>query len=508
MSRGQLGAVVLSAFLVLSVAGGAVLAAAPPLDFDQDEAVNPYVHASHHEIDDWDRGDFGDDLTKYYDDDGDEASLNATVNATQDEQFRVNVTKAEVDAWQQFPRISDEGDNTATWTNDTNWTTTASGGSASVTDEDGTTAGGVPGVGCSTSSMTSGDTAACEFSQDVDISSDVDKRTAMVVMQVNDLSGDMELRFEDGSGNYYYATLNTSANATKDYVAANETGVVVFQETTSNLLDSGTTPSSIQKVVVHSADASTDVTIVGLDVERKGTFDIGETVHDFDGDGDDETQTISEVYDSPDRPEGAINITEPSALGSEFDDATLHDVRVWNVRFELATLLDDDEYSIEFSDADSYGSYPEKYEVYADLELPTAIDLSYGSLTMEEEQTAVSERYATVEVASDIDSSEPFGNLSDSDYTSQGSNYDSEGKTVELVTSPSSGNTQRYHAIILLQDGEADALQSTGAVAGGPTGDGGGSGGGIVDLLTSIPGMIVSGLAGVLGLRRLFGSGG
>lgn len=511
----------LAVFLALAVAAavpGTVYAASPPIDFSDDRAPNPYVHEDTLTISEWDNGQF-DELVEYFNDDGNADSLSATVNTSQDEQLGFRADKVDEESWQLFPRVSGESENSHTWLNASNWTTSTSDStnvSVSAVDDDDTTASGVPAVECSTSGMGSGDTAQCEFETEVNISSDVSKRTLMVVGNFNTLSGDVEIRLVDADGDYYYAVSNTTANASEDYAVANATGNgYVFQTKTNNLQSSGTV-NEIQKVQVHAADGDIDVTLVGLDVEKKGTFSLGETVHDFNGDGDEDdaadTKTISEVYNDPDRPgPGAIDYTTVGALGSELSDATIHDLDVYNVRYEMADLTDEADWNVAFESADDYGSYPQKLNFSTRLRVPSAIDLSHGTLTLEDEQGLVDERYAVVEVAEDTGDT-ALDNVSDSSFTSKSGDYTNKGGTITLDSSVSAGQNYIIHGVILLQDGEVDALQQESSPAGGPPGQsGGGLVGGIVDFVTTPFGAIATLLGSLLAapkVLRKIGMGG
>lgn len=509
--RVQAALAIFFALVVAAAVPGTVASASPPINFGDDRAPNPYISENKLEIAEWDNSEF-DSLTEYYNDDGDADQLPATVNSSQDEQFAFRADKVDEDSWQQFPRVDGESENNHTWLNASNWTTTTNDGTnvtPTVTDDDDTTASGVPAVECSTSGMASGDTAHCEFETSVNITSDVSKRTLMFVGNINTLDGDFELRLVDADGDYYYAVANSSVNATKDWAIANATGNgIVFQERTNDLKSSGTV-DEIQKVRFNYSGGDQDVTIVGLDVEQKGTFDLAETRYDFDGDGDDDdsddVKTISEVYDSPNRPEGLINYTTVDTIGTELDDARLMDVDVWNVRYETADLTDSDDWDVAFEDAPNYGSYPSKLNMSVRLRVPSQIDLTHNTLDLVDEQGLVDERYAIVDVAEDTGSTN-LTNVSDSDFSSKSGNYTNKDGTITLDDSVSAGQNYIIHQVVLLQDGEVDALKgsSTAPAAGGPVGDGGGGFvGGLVDIVTTPLGAIVSVLGTLLAAPRI-----
>lgn len=498
------------ALVVAAAVPGTVVAAGPPLEFSDDRTPNPYVHESKLTIAEWDNGQF-DSLVEYYNDDGDADVLPATVNSSQDEQLGFRADKIEESSWQQFPRVDGESENDYTWLNASNWTTAGVNSTEmTVSDDDDTTASGVPAVECSSSGIGSGDAGGhCEYETEVNITSDVSKRTLMFVGNFPTMGGDVEIRLVDADGDYYYVTANTSANASKDYVVANSTGNgYVFQEKTNNLLSSGTV-DEIQKVRVNVSGGDADVTLVGLDVEQKGTFDLGETRYDFNGDGDDDdsgdVKVISEVYNDPDRPgPGRINYTEASTLGSELSDATIHDLEVWNVRYEMADLTDSADWDVDFENASDYGSYPKKLNFSTRLRVPSAIDLSHGTLDLYDDQGLVDERYAVVEVAEDTGNTD-LGNVSDSSFDSKSGSYTNKGGTITLDDTVSAGQNYIIHGVILLQDDEVDALQpSDSEPAGAPPGEsGGGLIGGAIDFVMTPFGAIATLIGSLLAGPRI-----
>lgn len=501
MRRG-LSVLALLMAVLLAIAPAGAASSGPGLDFSDDRAPNQYVHEDVLTVAEHDMGTM-DELTDYSDDQGNVAELPAVVNQSQDERLGFRADKLTIDAMKQFPRVSGESENKQTWLNASNWTTSTSDATnvtPSLTDADGMTATGVDAVQFSTTGMGAGDTATASFGQGVSVSSDVTKRVLQVTGQVNDLTGDVEVRLVDSGGGYWYANASTGANSSLDSAIANATGNgYVFQERVSNLQKSGT-PDSIDSVEIVALDANVDVVVTGLDVERKSTFELGEVSHDFDGDGTEEKRTISEINNDPSQPgPGVVKYTTRAALGAELSSASIHDLEVYNVRYEAAQLTDAADYSVEFSEASEYGSYPDKLETHYRLNVPTAIDLAHGVLTLRDEQGMVDQRYATVEIATATGDT-TFENAS---WTDKSSLYTSKGATHDLATGLSAGTNYMVHMVVLLQDGEADALQSTSAISGGPTGSSGGFFSTIFGKIAAFGGMIV----GAVGLKRVFGGG-
>jgi hypothetical protein len=464
-------------------------AATPMLNFDDDRAPNPTITEDVVTISKHDVGEMDGPLD-YYDDEGEVASLPATYNMSQDTPVGVRFDKVAASAFNQFPRIDGENGNSANWTDSTHWTTNAD---ASVTDAD---TADLERVEVDLTAAGGNATLA----KNVSITSDAEKRVLMFVGSVDALGGstEVQVRAVDGDGDYRYANISSSAMGKASGTIANKTGNgFVFQERLSDLPMAGSgdsTMDGIQRIEIVATGGSGTMTITGLDVDRKSTIDIAEIERDTDGDGEDETVVFEDYWEG-----GTAKLTGLDTLGETFDSAEIMDLEVYDVHYRLADLTDESEYMVEFSSADEY-SYPEQVELYADLEVPSAIDLTHGSLSLDFSQGLPGERYVVAEVAEDVDSAEPFGNLSDDDYTNVVSSIDEQGAEHVLDASVSADQTYRVHMTILLQSEEVDDLQSSG-MSGGPLGGGGG-------FFSTIYGQIaglVAAVAGAIGLNRLRG---
>ncbi|QLH83226.1 hypothetical protein [Halosimplex pelagicum] len=495
------GIAALAVFAAIMVATATPAAAASPgLNFSDDKTPNPTIVEDELTIHEHDRAQMGDPL-EYYNDAGEVTTLNASVNSSQTTPVGLRFDKVNAEAFGQFPRIDAESDNWATWTSAANWTTTSGASSSvSVTDAD---ADGVEKVGVD-ASVASTETATATFGQNVSLESDPNKRVLTFGGTVDELTTDatVEVRVVDGDGDYRYADINASRMASDETVIANGTGTsLVFQERVSNLpLVAGGdgTLDSIQQIDVVASEANAEVTISWLDADRKGEVDLADIERDTDDDGDLETTTVTNIYEG-----GVTNITSLSTLGDTFDTATIADLSVYNVSYALSDLTDESEFSVNFSSGDAY-NYPEKLELYGDLSVKTAIDLSHGDLALEFDQGLINERYAVLEVGSGVDSSTGFGNASDSAMTGMTGALSGQDTTAELVSSATADTNYRFHAVILYQTEEVDTIQDTSAGM-GPTGSGGGGFfGGIWGQITAVVAMV----GGGLGLSRLFGGGG
>lgn len=480
------------AFLAMVMAGAVLLqaptaAAAPALDFSDDRAPDPYVHSTEEEIAAHDLGEMDSPL-ELYDDNGDVTNLPATYNGSQDTPFGVRWDKVDAEPYYMFPRVDSESDNNATWTDTAQWTTNSS---ATVSDAD---ADGVEKVDVDLT----GDKGNATFASNVSLDSDPNKRVLLFVGNVDSLGGstEVQVRLTDSDGDYRYANISSSDNANQSFSIANSTGNgYVFQEKVGDLPLAGSGDSTldgIQQVEIRSEGGSANVDIAGLDVDRKSTIDFATIERDTDSDGDLETTTFEDYYEG-----GVANLTEYS-FGNDLSDATINDWKVYNVSYRFSELADGDQYSVEFRD-NSDSSYGNELEIYGDVEAPNYIDLSHGSLTVETEQGLISDRYGTVEVASDVADDTAIGDLNDSDYTDKSGSLADKGDEIELISGANGDTEYRVHMVLYLKDDEVDALSAPGGM--GPTG----SGGGFFSTLTGQITGIVASVAGFLGLRRVFG---
>jgi len=467
-----------------------VSAAAPGLNFSDDRTPNPYAHSSAETIAAHDLGEMDAPL-ELYDDEGDVTELPGSYNESQHAPFGVRWDKVEADAYTMFPRIDGESENAASWTETGQWTTNAD---ASVSDAD---ADGVQKV--EIDATAAGGNAT--FAQNVSLD-DPNKRVLTTVLNVDSLASatTVEVRVADGDGDYRYATIDTGNDGNASDVIANKTANgIVFQQKVGDLTLAGNgdgTLDSIESIQIVSTGGTSTLTVAALDAGKKSTIDFAEVARDTDGDGEDESVTMEDYW------EGGESRLTAYDFGSEFSSATIHDWTVYDVRYALEDITDEDEYDVDVEDSPS--SYDSQLNITADIEVPAYIDLSHGTLELRTDQGLIADRYGELETASVADDT-PIGNLSDSDYTDRTGSLGSEGDTITLQSGLSADQQYRIHMVVYLKGGEVDALM--GSMGAGPTGGSGGFLSGVVGFFTSIPGMIIGGVGGFLGLRRIFGGG-
>ena len=485
MNFRQFGAVALAAFLLVSMAAPAAVSVQS--DSENDLVQNPSIDADvtkvTHEV--------GWDATDYENDNGEQDSLPASVNDSHDNPISYETTEANVDDFSAFPHSKENVSalTASEWTTDTS----SSGGSASVAEA--STAQNVDALSLSTSSQTDSDTAVFTFSN-FSVTSDAEKRYLQVAYDVNTLDAgtSVEVRAVDSDGDYKVAEINTSRSSGEDFMT-NQTGDgFVYQHQLGQLSTAGSgdgTFGEIQSVEVHVHDGNADIDIAALNVEKLSEYDFGDRRVDTDDDDDLETETITEV-----KTPGAVSIASFDSLGPAFENETLHHVTI-PMQFDALSVADS-EMSYEFSEAEGYPSFDVQFDLYYRLTLPDAYDLSYANARMTDDVKMPSQRYTAVEYAEGVSDTE-FSDISS--WSSVKSSYDTQGANVTIDDTIQPGTQIAFHANYLLTNDEESSAESI-LSSGGAVGPMGSGGGGVLDYVFSIPGMIISALAGLLGMRR------
>ena len=461
----------LSVFLAVLLVGSvfAVPAAAAPsddLNFDDDRTPDPTIEWDTVEKATHDNQNMSSALG-YYDDSGDPTTLNASLNSSLDEQVGVEYDKIDADAYGTFPRVSGEDtpldvsavDDSGDWTKDM----AGSAGSATITDADGSIAGDAPAVEFSASSQTSGDVAKFTYSNFSSLD-DGEKRVPFIGANFDSLPSGTEVQFriEEDDGDYVVANASQAADASDDttMTATNGATGVVWQNKIESMPVQGSGDgqlNSIDSVTVTIEDGDGTVTLYAFDSARKSAVTIGETMTDSDGDGELEATTIE------DNTGGVVGLTEQSTLPSMFSDALIHDMEVYGVQFRMSDLVAEDDYRIEFSDADNY-AFDRKLEFYGRITPPSAIDLTYSGGELTDRQGFISDRYKTVEIAEGISDTD-FENVSS--WTSVSDQYTGVNETHTLDSTIQVGQSYGVHGVIVLQNEEESEIKANSIGAGG-----------------------------------------
>jgi hypothetical protein len=481
MNIKRTGLAALIALAVLSSMVATPVVAAGGIGWGADtKTPNPEI-ATEVTIDEWSNADF-DSAVEYYDDAGDPATLPASVNESNDNPVTLTATDIAFADRNEFPRKADEGsENSASALDASEWTTSG----ATVAESN--TAPGVDALSY-TGSASSDSATYSNFSV-----SDGEKSYVTIVADINSASGTPTLQLTDGDGDYVEVTLyDSTALASSDDVLANSTGEgKVLQQQVGDLTVQGTGDGTFGTTEEVTINGDIDADVSALDAERTRALTFGERLEDTDDDDDLETVTITE-------PRGAYSVTGMDTFDEVMSDATIYGVTVDAV-FQASDLSDDEDVSAEFGATTDYPQWDQLGEISYRLELPTAFDLSYSGPEFVDEPTLPSERYKTVQIAEGTEDT----TFSEIDYTSVASSYDgSTNISLDSTVSPGTAYVVSYE--VVLTDDEASAIQD--AASSGGAAIMSSSGGGIVGFITSIPGMILSAITGLIGIR-VFGGG-
>jgi hypothetical protein len=467
------------------------------VNYDADGAPNPYIDVDAVTVAAHDR-DTMDSALQYESNSGDIKTLPAMVNQTNNASspYRTNnpysmvATDIEWNDASAFPH----GKENVSAIDASEWSKDMSSSAGSATISDSTTAPGVDAVSFSTSGQTSGDTAKFTFSN-FSVTSDAQKRYLQVAADINSLDSgtSAELRAVDADLDHVSVDLvNQSANETDSAVVANATGEGdVLQVQLGSLAVEGSgdgTLQEIQQVQIVVSDGNLDADISALNAESLGEWTFGEERVDTDSDDELETESIME-------PHGRFNVYNLSTMGPAFDNAVIHSLE-FPAQFRAQYYMDSEDGQTEFIEATNRPGFAAILDHYKRISLPAQYDLSYSGTELVAEQSWISSRYVSVETKEAVGSTD-FGDIDG--WTTVTDSFDSEGDKVTLDSTVGAGTEYALHYEIKLQQGEVDTLKTT---KGGGPGVLGGGGGGFFSMLVSIPGMIVTGLAGFFGGRK------
>ncbi|MCO8254542.1 hypothetical protein NKF26_12085 [Haladaptatus sp. AB618] len=401
----------------------------------------------------------------YSNDDGEVTTLPAHLNSSVKNQFSVRFDKVSDDAFTQFPRdtnksaVLDQGD----------WTTSGLTVSEANTDVEGINFAGTNGT-------------ATYSDLDLD---DANKRVLLAVGTINsiDAGASVEIRAVDADGDYKAVTWNETGSG---IVTQQKLADATLQGSGDGQLD------TVTKIVVATVNGDADVSLVGLDAERKSKLVLGTTWMDEDDDGSKESVTR---YESDG---GAVDLTTLDSMGAWTDDAMIHDLEIHGVIYAAADVASDD-VSANFSDADNFASYPTKLDDRVRLKVPVAIDLTHSGLALNAEQKYVNQRYVGVKLVEGVSDDTKLSNVSQNKFSDVTSKYNAIGETHELDATISPGTGYVFHATILLQSDDVRKLKdvSSSNAAGGPVG----SSGGILSSIWTWIGTIAASVFGFFKLR-------
>lgn len=484
-------AVLLVASSITGIAGVAIAANVPsPIDdptelnYDASTVHNPEIGVAVtkdvHRVGEW-------TPVQYEGDSGSTRELNASLNQSQANPVALVATDINASDFGEFPR-KNEGDNTASALDASEWTTSGSA-SGKLTVSDTTTAPNVDAVQIATSSMTSGDVAVAEYGN-FSIDSDEDKRFGQLAADIStlDAATHAEVRVVDADGDYKRFIID-AANATDNAnVLANSTGEgFVSQQqlgkmTTRSVSGSDGTFDNAEAVHVRVTEGDLDASFALVNVEKMGRYQFGEQAYDEDDDGTkDETRTVYE-------PSGQYRITGYDSLKPSFGGAEVHNTEQV-LQFHASNLTSQTDAHVEYSAATDYPDFAFIADVYYRLQLPSAYDLSYQNAELTDTVNLPSGRYQSVEVAEGVGDT-GFEDISS--WSSVKSNYGTQGANVTLDATIQPGQQIAVHYEYPVTRNEQGAMKAAGGIAGQFAGGGGGGG-----FLSGIP--IIGSIASIVG---------
>lgn len=325
--------------------------------------------------------------------------------------------------------------------------------------------------------------------EDFSITSGELRRYLQLVVNVEELSGTVEVRVEDSTGAQETAEINADADPTADStIATGADSGAVYQTQLGDLAADDL--DGIEALEIAILDASATVEFVAINVERESSWTFG-SEEKLDSDDDLVTDTVEE-------PTGEFSITSISTMGSTFDSATIDPL---TVDVELVAEGVSDSW-VDIVDADpGRFRFEARTEIAQNLEVPTAYDLSWSDLELVEEVRHPSDRYNEVLAATGLDSTQTVEEVDDIDTTDETSTFENGSVDSEIVVSTdiSPGDYVLLYSDLLLTDDEDSEITSTAAV-GGPVG--GASESSFIQTPLGMASTIGAGVVGYFGVVR------
>jgi hypothetical protein len=492
---------ILLVFAVVASGAGTAAAASYGMNAQAENHPDTYFAEDRLTIESHDRSSMG--WLQYEGDNGKIRTIDAHVNGTDSgAEIAYRADRLEADALGQFPRTSSEENNTDTWLNTSQWSTTTG---VSVTDSDGSTAAGVPSIQIATDgSFGDTDSGNAEYTLSDPITSDIEKLYLQSVLNVDSLESGatVDVQVRDGDGDYVNATISASATATAEDAIANQTANgVIYQRQLGKFAVQGTGDGSldaVETVRVQVTDGDATITATGLNVQKKSRWDFGEErVLDTSTDDDDDytDETVRE------RPMGGeIEASSLQGLGDVFSDATVHKLTYLDVRYRLQDKPS--AVSIEFPEASSYPGFPSLLDLSWERSIPTAYDISHGNIELKHKQTFMSDRYIQIRYAEGVGDTDA-ADVSDDSWIDLSNSLGEENSVITADSTVQTDTTYIVEFEVQLLEDQVNTLQQTGG-AGGFWG-GGGGGNPLMSLYNWVAGGVV-GLLSMLGIKRKVGA--
>lgn len=501
----QLGAAA-GATLIASTAGVGSVMAEESVNWHGDIAPDLHLSATV-EIDDHDRGQTDAPLG-YLDDSAEQSNLadeGARVVEEADDPddphnpFQLNVTQMNASGFYVWPRDetyedADDEEQDVVWYSEDYYALDAE---ITLSEDDNDVDGHILNVasdGVATDAMA---TATMDNEQ-TDIDADFDERNYFsIILDVNTLPTDAEIQFvlRDEAGDDVTLYIDDDRDAADDDVIATETGVHTYQVRLEDLPGSGDV-DEIDSFHIEFHDNDADIDIYALDIGRPSRWDFGtEEFTDEDGDLDEDT-----VYE----PDGeTYSITHVGTLGSTFDEARFADYQV-EITYHVGDLPAG-QTATRFDDFEDSTFFDRSFETLVEFAPVVGIDVSYHDMELRDEQHLEDSHYNRIEYVTDEEdiTFEDYDDEEVDGWISRTDEYSDQGETITLDSAINADEPTTVYVKMGITAEQEDEMTSAPAV--GPVDE---PDDGILGMLFSIPGVIVSSVVAFLGLRQMGWLGG
>ena len=357
---------------------------------------------------------------------------------------------------------------------------------SAVTVSDTETEAGGPVLKISSSGVS---TEATANFTDYTLDSGVDRTQLQVGFTVDNIAagGTVEIRLKADTGNSRAVVIDP--NGTEDDTNVIGTGDETAAIRQVELGELSATLDAIDEVEIAIVGADATIELFALAVERADRWSFG-TRQIVDPD-DSEELTTETIYE----PTGRFSLTDYGSLPATFREEPIADHQI-DVEFE-ARNLPSSAVDSGFEAAERY-SQDQRFRYIANLELPAAYDLDLNVGNAFDTQRLGSSAYLAVELLvgdHDMVLLDDVGDYEDQ-LTDRTTAFDAGvDEEIDLSAMAAQGDRVTTHYELLVSDGQADEIQQ--ASDGGIFGGGGREGsGGVMDMLLSLPGMIVTAVLG------------
>jgi hypothetical protein len=441
----------------------------------------------------------------YIDNNGDAVSLadaGAVVAPREDEDTPHNPVRIRADMiasteYTAFPRgetYDERGDGDAETdvraVDSTHWTTDEAGTAGSITVED----ADEDALRISTTGQTAGDSAIATFT-DFTIGDGEARRYLQLVANIATLEAGavVTVRVRDAASNTVEAMIDPSGDVSNDEIIATAQADGVAYQTQLGNLTGGTNLDTIEEFEIEIAEANADVVFEGINLERESQWNFGEREF-VNADDELETKTMRE-------PVGYTGISSVDDLRESFPEAEIGGVE-YDVEFR-AEGTPTEWWDIEVSEAER-SDYPQRVEIAGGFEIPTAYELSISIDDLFGMRRLASSRYDSWEFATGLDELPDLDDVEDISWTSRTEQIRNGDLDTEenLGSTPTSDSVTGIFIDLALEDEEVTAITRA---AGGGGGAAFSEGGGFLSTWYGKVTTFFMGLAGAVGLNRIFG---